>query len=874
MSGREHGISFSDPLHSSTQQVLTLANRGKRRLCLADRAAEPSRGFLRFAANAEPIPVEADRYRMRSFGQKHANTAPVSDAAPLRELGAASPVQAMAAQPVARHDIRHVPIVAAAAGSAKPANLEYAPARATHNRPDARPGSPGYGPPRQALMRPAARLGSPPASYSNAPAAALTPSMPNRTGLPTALKAGVEALSGFAMDRVRVHRNSPRPAQLQAHGFASGSDIHLAPGQERHLPHEAWHVAQQARDRVPPTAQLTGNVDINDDPGLEREADVMGARAAAFTGSSMAAPDPVRAPDSAAAPVFQLKPVLARATGISHLVTMQQGGLTAGNFADNEGPEIKQPDELEIDDERIHVSRRGPNQEVNAGRDAQGPAQYPWYLVTMVNGMPVAPDTFVRADAIVVGTATPKMTPEQVAQLDLPIGQYIESQKAYQDKLAEDHVPKTTYRSVGFEFEFAAHDQELAAHIDLAQSENFSKLFKLPFLLETDSGSVLEIGFPPFVFANRPDGSPNTAAISLIYQTVQNRIRNIGDKPGETLDQVILALQAAGFGSGWELIGKGQIYHDMLKTGNKSESEKLKERGIYSQMNISLTARESAEAMRLFEPRTDKNIVESSYKDLRDQLHGGSEAAAKIHIAKCYANALASLDILQESTTPLSKGWDVASTVKELLGVWVKDTPANILRGLRVDPQDLETAQDWVIKLIEAEIMKFDIDDFLFGKFKNFAGDGMRTLKDAISNRAIDPAAEVILARLPDTVRVAFGDAIEAMENPQEFGGVRGILAIFQSAVTPAEKTIIGHWRQEFDSLIQDVRKMTLRLKDEVRGLETIDRPKYGAETFGTGQGVRKDTYIKPISGGGLGEHLSVAEVRDDLAVKKFLNAK
>ena len=102
----------------------------------------------------------------------------------------------------------------------------------------------------------------------------------NRTGLPDNLKSGLESLSGMAMDHVQVHRNSSKPAQLNAHAFAQGSDIHLAPGQDQHLPHEAWHVVQQAQGRVKPTMHMKDGVPINDDEGLEREADVMGARAA------------------------------------------------------------------------------------------------------------------------------------------------------------------------------------------------------------------------------------------------------------------------------------------------------------------------------------------------------------------------------------------------------------------------------------------------------------------------------------------------------------------------------------------------------------------------------------------------------------------
>ncbi|ALS63274.1 hypothetical protein AT302_13895 [Pandoraea norimbergensis] len=103
----------------------------------------------------------------------------------------------------------------------------------------------------------------------------------NRTGLPDSLKSGVESLSGMSMDHVRVHYNSSAPAQLNAHAYAQGSDIHLGPGQEQHLPHEAWHVVQQAQDRVRPTMQLKAGVPVNDDEGLEREADEMGTKALA-----------------------------------------------------------------------------------------------------------------------------------------------------------------------------------------------------------------------------------------------------------------------------------------------------------------------------------------------------------------------------------------------------------------------------------------------------------------------------------------------------------------------------------------------------------------------------------------------------------------
>lgn len=101
---------------------------------------------------------------------------------------------------------------------------------------------------------------------------------PNNTGLPDNLKAGVENLSGYSLDDVKVHYNSSQPATVQALAYTQGTDIHVAPGQEQHLPHEAWHVAQQMAGRVEPTTEV-GGMPVNDNAGLEHEADIMGSKA-------------------------------------------------------------------------------------------------------------------------------------------------------------------------------------------------------------------------------------------------------------------------------------------------------------------------------------------------------------------------------------------------------------------------------------------------------------------------------------------------------------------------------------------------------------------------------------------------------------------
>ncbi|MFA0964936.1 DUF4157 domain-containing protein [Roseivirga sp. BDSF3-8] len=130
----------------------------------------------------------------------------------------------------------------------------------------------------------------------------------NKTGMPDSLKTGIENLSGHSLDDVKVHYNSPKPAQLQAHAYAQGTDIHVASGQEKYLPHEAWHVVQQKQGRVQPTTQMAQGVNVNDDVKLEREADIMGGKA--LQSDAATASSPLQAKTDAGATAVQRQAVI------------------------------------------------------------------------------------------------------------------------------------------------------------------------------------------------------------------------------------------------------------------------------------------------------------------------------------------------------------------------------------------------------------------------------------------------------------------------------------------------------------------------------------------------------------------------------------
>lgn len=96
----------------------------------------------------------------------------------------------------------------------------------------------------------------------------------------------MESSFGTDFSDVRIHEGS-HVSQLGAEAYAQGANVHFAPGNFdpaspkglELLGHELAHVVQQRAGRVAVSAQARGG-SINDDPGLEAEADHAGARAA------------------------------------------------------------------------------------------------------------------------------------------------------------------------------------------------------------------------------------------------------------------------------------------------------------------------------------------------------------------------------------------------------------------------------------------------------------------------------------------------------------------------------------------------------------------------------------------------------------------
>jgi hypothetical protein len=105
--------------------------------------------------------------------------------------------------------------------------------------------------------------------------------------MPTYVQNKMENTFNADFSNVRIHPNSSKASSVGALAYTQGQDIHFAQGKfdpvsksgQELLGHELTHVVQQSAGKVSPTMELAGMA-INDDPGLEREADLMGRKAA------------------------------------------------------------------------------------------------------------------------------------------------------------------------------------------------------------------------------------------------------------------------------------------------------------------------------------------------------------------------------------------------------------------------------------------------------------------------------------------------------------------------------------------------------------------------------------------------------------------
>ncbi|MCB9234811.1 MAG: DUF4157 domain-containing protein [Bacteroidia bacterium] len=116
---------------------------------------------------------------------------------------------------------------------------------------------------------------------------------------------------GSDFSNVNIHKDSQKASDVGALAYTQGNDVHFAPGQfkpetqsgQELIGHELAHVVQQREGRVEPTTNV-GDMPVNNDKGLESEADAMGAKAAA---GESAVTQQKKSPSAKSTPTVQKK---------------------------------------------------------------------------------------------------------------------------------------------------------------------------------------------------------------------------------------------------------------------------------------------------------------------------------------------------------------------------------------------------------------------------------------------------------------------------------------------------------------------------------------------------------------------------------------
>ncbi len=163
-----------------------------------------------------------------------------------------------------------------------------------------------------------------------------------KNGMPNKVKSKMEGSFKADFSNVDIHKDSAKAKEIGAYAFTQGNNVHFAPGQyqpesqkgQELLGHELSHVVQQRQGKVKPTTENNG-LPVNDNKGLEKEADIQGKSAA--DGKPVNATNPTSKKE--VTNTVQGKFVLQKASDPA--APAQQNQAPQGNEA--QGPQIASP---------------------------------------------------------------------------------------------------------------------------------------------------------------------------------------------------------------------------------------------------------------------------------------------------------------------------------------------------------------------------------------------------------------------------------------------------------------------------------------------------------------------------------------------------
>lgn len=723
----------------------------------------------------------------------------------------------------------------------------------------------------------------------------------NKTGLPENLKSGIENLSGYTMDDVKVHYNSEKPAQLQAHAYAQGTDIHVASGQEKHLPHEAWHVVQQNAGRVKPTKQLKSKVAINDDISLEKEADLMGAKAIQMQTSinhtkgekstnHLNSSYPVQRAekviqrieinkenvhedvwkvfkeigseakllfrlDNSFTGFFELSSeeqikflhALDSSTLVVNTIIQRQAGALMGPQPSQIPPlQVLQAQFLQLNPQFLQNLF-----EVTQGRNGT-------FRLSQQNIIHISSFQALRStspSAALLGDKEQQVSKSLVkfSQISIQsvmaepnLARFIQLQNMFQAALRS----MDDLRSVGYEFEFASftdhtgvysENELIPSHQLMAVSAVAGNYFGLSWRLESDSKNTLELVSPPFVFSKDQLGAAKSETVKNQLREQANSVKTSVQHENGTLPTAAGALEQRGIGFNWIV---NPNYENYRVIGNRKSGG-----DVYSQQNVSMYPQEIGAllegkfsnflenpAMSAAAATYPTNVARLVRQEFLSKLPHGIDAPPisdavrqAIAVFSRYAsNVLAIPTLRHRQDTGIRKD-NLATEVKETLDVWVKTDALNLLKPILENQQD-KAAFITALGLARPEILSI------------FTRAGNRFIELATPPVVQPPMQEVlsIWNRLTPLEQGNLGGLLKAVPVIRE-----QIINARNQGQNPA--AAVTGYVQEMQTDVTAFINRVLNLDQHEEANPQSTTREFLEETFGTGEGVRKGTYIKGV---------------------------
>jgi hypothetical protein len=412
------------------------------------------------------------------------------------------------------------------------------------------------------------------------------------------------------------------------------------------------------------------------------------------------------------------------------------------------------------------------------------------------------------------------------------------------------------HQSAGYEFEFASftereptkkykeEEEIMPSHIVLSESENLSSVFNLPFRLETDSGNSLEVVTPPFLFLL-------SEIPKKILSTVFSKYTDASDEINDELISQTLPVDALGdilrskdFGINWNPKRNNENLEAIPNAKHKQ--------GAYGQINISMTSEDIVEFLTDLSTQQKKSgssyygdkslstrllnevdsLINKVYPGKDEKVPGGS-----LLYSRSVANLLAIPSIMLRQQNPgyhLKPNPNYATQIKESLGIWIKANPHEVILDYMKNIEDKVGFVDTICKS-EGDIMalfevyvgtnKGDIKRWIAtmkkSEFEFESNDRMALIKTMPPGKGKIEAAQKYAQWKMETVKIVEGEIEELF--------------------TSWHQTSLDNIARELNQL-NGLISLGENIKDE-------SSTGFLGEEFGSGMGVRKDTYLPSTKG-------------------------